>query len=387
MKKFNILASLLLVLFVFVSCSDDDDPAYTIGTFSKSAEFTDPDGDKSYVLLPEAADNTFEVYKWSSSDYGVKVGHKYTVQIDVAGNEFASPVDLSTTADLQARYTVGEVNSALVVLGGQADQPITIEMRLVTRAYGGEDGIDLLPDFPALYSESIVFVATPYVSVMPTKAPLFIVGGVFSAAADDEYWWKNDVASIGTALQPLYSGNNTIGDGSYVYSGYLQASEFKFITIPGDWGTSLGKADADGQLRQDGGNIVIATAGWYKIEVSTTDLTYTVTPITAPNEESDYSAIGIIGDATPGAWDSQTDMVQLTFNKHIWVLTSVALEGDKEVKFRANNAWDISWGQSDGFPFGKGANDNDPNIKVVNSGNYCVVFNDLTNEFAFILLD
>jgi hypothetical protein len=56
------------------------------------------------------------------------------------------------------------------------------------------------------------------------------------------------------------------------------------------------------------------------------------------------------------------------------------VEGD--AKFRANNSWDLSWGNSD-FPTGIGSSDNGPNIPIP-AGEFIVTFNTETFEYNFI---
>ena len=51
--------------------------------------------------------------------------------------------------------------------------------------------------------------------------------------------------------------------------------------------------------------------------------------------------IGIIGDATPGGWDSDT---QLTYNSATGAWEGVVTLTAGTIKFRANNGWDINWG-------------------------------------------
>ena len=61
------------------------------------------------------------------------------------------------------------------------------------------------------------------------------------------------------------------------------------------------------------------------------------------------TSIGIIGSATPGGWDNETPLTQV--NDSVWTIQMSLIKG--EVKFRANNAWDINWGEKD-FPTGVG---------------------------------
>ena len=122
------------------------------------------------------------------------------------------------------------------------------------------------------------------------------------------------------------------GDGVH-FTGfmYLNQNGFKFTTAPDRSGTGYG---ANFDTAPNAANIVITEpAGYYKVEVDLSKKTYTLTPITS---------IGIIGAATPGGWDADTD---LTYNKteRCWEVQDIKLKAG-ECKFRANKGWDINWG-------------------------------------------
>ena len=130
---------------------------------------------------------------------------------------------------------------------------------------------------------------------------------------------------------------------------YLNQNGFKFCTQPNWDGTNYGGAF----FGQESDNIMMTQeAGFYQVDVDLSAKTYTLTPF----------SIGIIGNATPSGWDSDTDM---TYNpeERCWELKNVELT-DGEMKFRANDAWTLNWG---------GELDNlkqdDPNIAVA-AGTY-----------------
>lgn len=114
---------------------------------------------------------------------------------------------------------------------------------------------------------------------------------------------------------------------------YLNNNGFKFSTQK-DWkGTNYG---TDFSTAADAGNISLPEGneeGFYKIVLNLDSKTMELTPITT---------IGIIGDATPNGWDASTPM---TYSKAdgAWVIKDVQLK-DGELKFRANDGWDINWG-------------------------------------------
>ena len=110
---------------------------------------------------------------------------------------------------------------------------------------------------------------------------------------------------------------------------YLNQNGFKFCTQPNWDGTNYGGAF----FGESEDNIMMTQeAGFYQVDVDLSAKTYTLSPFN----------IGIIGDATPSAWASDTDM---TYNptERCWEIKGVELS-DGEMKFRANDDWALSWG-------------------------------------------
>ena len=115
------------------------------------------------------------------------------------------------------------------------------------------------------------------------------------------------------------------------YTGYMYLNQngFKFCTQKNWNGTNYGGAF----FGESEDNIMMTQeAGFYQVDVDLSAKTYTLTPFT----------IGIIGNATPTGWDSDTDM---TYNpeERCWELKNVTLS-DGEMKFRHKNDWSLSWG-------------------------------------------
>ena len=67
--------------------------------------------------------------------------------------------------------------------------------------------------------------------------------------------------------------------------------------------------------------------------------------------QAQISSVGLIGTATPGGWDFDTNMVQDMDSAHLWTMTIMLVPG--ACKFRADDSWDINWGD-DVFPLGVG---------------------------------
>ncbi|GJM33659.1 MAG: hypothetical protein DHS20C18_26600 [Saprospiraceae bacterium] len=145
---------------------------------------------------------------------------------------------------------------------------------------------------------------------------------------------------------------------------------FKFSEGPFFMGSNFGDSDADGIAEEFGNNIVFGEqSAFYKMTFNDKTLAYSYEFVRFPS-------IGIIGSATPGGWDTDTEMDDNgdgTFGVAITLVDGV-------VKFRANGSWTTNWGGTD-FPTGVGTQDG-PDIPVV-AGDYIVTFNPATGEYNF----
>lgn len=151
-------------------------------------------------------------------------------------------------------------------------------------------------------------------------------------------------------------------DNFTTYTGYavLSPGGFKF-TSEGDWnGINYGATDEEGTLTTDGdaGNLSVPTLGLYWCNVNLEDLTYEVTYI---------ETIGLIGDATEGAWDVSTP---LTPSDDFKTWSATVTLGEGEYKFRANDAWAVNLGGTPDHLTQDG-----PNIPSPGAGTYTVTLN------------
>lgn len=156
-----------------------------------------------------------------------------------------------------------------------------------------------------------------------------------------------------------------MGDGRYQIVMFLTEGAVKFRTND-DWATNWGGSGLSGTGVLDGDNIMV-TAGLYTLTINPATAEYSVEPAT----------IGLIGNATPGGWDSDTDM---TLDTATGILSLTVELVDGEAKFRANDDWAWNWGDT-AFPTGTGTQDG-PNIPVT-AGSYTITFNVNTGEYAF----
>lgn len=139
-----------------------------------------------------------------------------------------------------------------------------------------------------------------------------------------------------------------------------------------DWAVNWGSMDfPTGTGTLNGADIPVAAAGKYIITFNKSTGAYNF------EEIAEFTTIGIIGDATPGGWDADTDLTRDAGNPDLWRTTLVLNNGS--VKFRANDSWDLNWGGTD-FPSGTGVLNSPDNIPV-DSGEYLITFN--TNTLAY----
>ncbi len=179
-----------------------------------------------------------------------------------------------------------------------------------------------------------------------------------------------DATPGGSAPTLMVSGS---GIGDWTTNVVLLDGGLQFI---GDEVSTWGGTDFPSGTATLGGGEIPVTAGRYIVNFNSKTLAYEFIPITY------YSAVGIIGDATPLGWDADTDMeLNPLGDSSDWKLRIVLTDG--ELKFRADHDWAVNWGAGD-FPTGFALRDG-PNVPVT-AGEYNVYFSSFTGQYAFVLL-
>jgi starch-binding outer membrane protein SusE/F len=137
---------------------------------------------------------------------------------------------------------------------------------------------------------------------------------------------------------------------------HLTAAEIKFRANH-DWGLNYGSDAADGTLTAGGANIPIAVEADYAI----------VLDLSTPNGYMyAVNRWGIIGDATPGGWDSDQDMIWDEVNQ-VFTVTLDLTTGT--FKFRANDDWGLNYGGNV-----NSLSEGGDNIPIDEGGNYTITF-------------
>src|SRR5688572_15291320 len=177
--------------------------------------------------------------------------------------------------------------------------------------------------------------------------------------------WDADTDLTKDALDPhVWTGTVTLTDG-----------EAKF-RAENDWASNWGAGAYPSGVGIGNGPNIPVKAGTYSVRFNDATGEYAFMPT---NRSTPYLKLGIIGSATSGGWDSDTDFTSNATNPFLW--SKIVTLSDGESKFRADDGWDVNWGASD-FPGGI-STAGGPNIPTKN-GTYVVTFNTGTGEYYFL---
>lgn len=315
MKKL-LLPFAFFALVGIYSCEDDEPKAVIDDEELVAPEITSPTNGFSKVITEEETSNEFTV-AWSAAEYGVELAVSYNVQIDVAGNDFAAPGSLGATSQSPLTVTYGELNDFLINdLGQTANEEVSLNLRVISTATGQEE----------LVSETITISITTWQEEdeepEPVDYPKLYIAGDFQG-------W--DIANASTIVSVNDDG---------VYEGYIYipaggTNEFKLYAQP-DWvPDSYGTTNEDSTLfkaNYAGDNFMAPSDGYYLFAVNMNDSTYFLM-------KTDW---GLIGGATPGGWDTDTEMA-FDPETETWSVTADMI-ADGSFKFRANKAWQLDFG-------------------------------------------
>ncbi len=297
------------------------------------------------VLNEDNEESQLVTFNWGEVKYPIAAPVTYTLQFatpadTLSGLLWENVYNVQSGDDVLTRtFTGKELNEIATGLELTPNAQNTVVVRV--KAYMDRE----------VYSSAITLSLVPY-KVITDFPSLWIAG-------DFQGW------DIGNAVK--ISSFRTDG----IYEGYMHitgtTNEFKLYTEK-EW---------DSQSYGDGGNNTVIVAncacsnfkvpenGVYNITVNLNTMTYVFTKV----------EWGILGDATPGGWDSDTPLVYDPIT-NLWTVTA-DMKAEGSFKFRANNAWNLDFGIKDG----KLANANHPafsydeavqNITVPSTGNYTI---------------
>ena len=274
MKRYSYLIILLMIAALFTRC-DDNLMELNKGDNPLSIEASAPQ------IVLDAANPDAEALKltWTSgTNSGTNAAISYTLQIDLAGNQFAGGLTLEMGREAYEKsYRNEELNNLLLEQFAVAPGE-EVSLEAFVTATVAADAIE-----PSV-SDITSFAVTTY---KPITSTLYMIGD-----ATPNGWNADDP----TELRKVPNKPRT-----FSWSGSLAAGTFKFITTPGEFIPSYNKGTAGGTLylRESFDDpydepFLITEAGTYTITVNLATLTIAV----EQGEGPAYSALWLVGNPT-----------------------------------------------------------------------------------------
>ena len=388
---------LLSMALVFTACEDDRDSNPTL---VQPTTFTLNNPVNTLVDLVESTGIPFA---WSQPDYGgwpaavnyqleVSPTNEWTISTDEAaadesGETIANYAILPTLfASCSGDMSATELARALVQICQWNEDNVPEKQTVYVRASATTPGAG------TIYSNVVSLEVNPYyIELADAPIEIWYLVGSGIGSAD----WDNGDNSVATGgLIPMYPimGNEydpRTGQGEIQYAGYFNAGQqFKLILVPGNWDAQLNFtnvkspgsfiSDEDG----DNHNIGIVEAGYYVIRLNTKTSELVIEQY--EGTPGVYTQIAMPGGYQE--WNPAENLMNgmsTSVENHDWYLMKVTYE-DTELKFAADGAWDVNWGNSN-FPYGIGTQ-NGPNIPV-KAGTYNVFFNDILGTYNFVSVE
>lgn len=342
----NYILFALTVIGLCTACDDGpNDPVLQLGA---APTITAPAPNTAYVLDENTPNAVVEVVTWTAADFGYDAAVTYRAMIDAAGNDFADAVTLGATNTLTFdSYTMGQLNNVLLAKGLPFGFDNPLELRICADVGSGVE---------QLCSEAIPITVNPYQAEV--VYPFLTVPG------DYQDWNPGDenYKVFSRKSDEIYEG--------YIYFD-LEIANYKFAQGL-SWDVNWGDIEPDGILDAGGVDNNIMTdggVGLYRLTVNLNELTHT-------QLKTDW---GVLGDATAGGWDTDTDLIWDTDREVLTVTLDLTVG---ELKFRANDSDDVNFGDD----FTNGTLEADGlNIPITEAGNYTIDLMLNQSDYAYTL--
>lgn len=385
------MAAMLVGLLAFASCDSDRDDNPTL-TVPESFNLLKPEIGDNIIDLESSEYVQFKAEK--AANYGFPTETSYWIQIAGDDNaDFTNEERIFSTSTKGNSITynapANELDLCVMKIKGWEeeaqvvkDQPITLNVRMVSCPKNLNDSANYV------YTNVQQVKIYPYFIKESLPQFWYLTGG---NVADGS--WSNDASKIGVGMLPMYvkegeSYDKFTGDGTVQYTGYLPAGDFKIIAPKGlsNWNYGMG----GGTITKDGGedfkyrdggddtgNLAVADAGFYVIEVNTSEHKMKVTPYNSDyqyykGEIEDFASMKV-GDINMAPISTAPGS-----KNHDWY-GEITLSSKTELVFSSG---DTTWGSSV-FPCAIGNKDGGVAIPC-DKGTYKVYFNDISGAYSFV---
>lgn len=338
------------ILFVAVGCENEDDgPLFTVQEPSETVGFTNTFLGE-YLLSPQTKDNIAERLLWNTPSFGGTTAVNFKVEGSNTNEFNTTDVGYFVADNLNATNYAVSVESLLKVataldLNGDPtsgkEASGTAYLR-VTASVGDPTNSN---GFSTVSEVKEITITMVEVVSQEEPAPMLAVPGAYQG------WSPGDA--------PLLAASES---GKTDFEGFIHmtAGEFKFVEADDDgvydwgntdWGQS--KTEANGILDEaDEKNVEVSTDGLYYLQVDTGLGTYSTTLVN----------FGVIGEATPTGWSSDTKMTYDATNNVMSL--DINLTSGKEYKIRANDDWGLD------FPLQMGPDSDGDGLLDTKDGNF-----------------
>lgn len=325
MKTFKYINILLLLVFTAFACTDDFSKTEYDPANAKAGELL-PLPQSEYVLLVENAEQAVATFQWGAMEFGFPAAVKYTLEVDLQGNNFANAEEITSVNATKAEVLTNALNRAMIALQKVHkfvhETPQDVEFRVKGSISNAAEPV---------YSSVIKANITPYFEYNK----VWIIG--------DYCGWGHGASQF---LYEYDEARPNIHEAWIDFDGKA-LNGFKVTGAAnwdnGNWGLKDGETpDAEAEsmtLWNDGGSkdIKVYSKRFYKFAFNNKTLEL--------KKVASMNSFGITGSAITSASD-----FAMSFDPKNQVFTALVTLTDGEIKFRADN-------QDGDLSFGKGAAD------------------------------
>jgi hypothetical protein len=360
----KLISAIAIVVFV-ASCVQQVDP-----TPKFAASNTDFSITASSAAVTVAAKDSLAsalTVNWNDPKYSVGLKKsKFTVMVGKSGGNFTSFSSKEFSNALTGSLTGKELNGMALKFGGLVGQPIALDLMVVASQENNNE-----PKKSNVVQVSI----TAFSGFQLIPSPTSIVTNPATPSANGTTFnWNNGFSGFSGVI-------------TYQLQYAKAGTSFAAPTLVTVTGFSKSFTHLELNSIALGYNITPSTIGNVDFRVKATNelgvITYSSVATVAITPYIAINAVGIIGDATPGSWNVDTDLYRPDASKPSEWTTIVYLIGGKEAKFRTDDDWATNWGSAS-FPSGTGV-PGGSNIPINASGYYKVDFNAATRVYTFTL--
>jgi len=201
------------------------------------------------------ADRPVVTFSWTNANYPTNpTTIKYVLEVDAAGNNFASPASKTIINKLDTSFKGSELNAFAVGLGYAFGVPADMEARVISSYSNNNE---------RLISNVFKFKYTPYVIppliALPASGKLYITGDAST------FNWTNP--GVMEPARTFTRVSNTTWGALFFMNG---SGAYKLLQTPGDWGSQFHMLDGGnaqgGSFEQRDAEPPFpspAAAGWY----------------------------------------------------------------------------------------------------------------------------